>query len=62
MDFSEEDTFRRLSRRPIEEVYEHIFKKIALGFIRERRDLERYLKEAGYTIEEYNEYDKSGNF
>lgn len=54
--YTEVDTFRRLSRKPIEEAYEDIFKQIMLTRIKTTSDLEKACAEAGYTLDEYYEY------
>ena len=56
-ELSEENTFRILSRRPLDEVEEFIFKKIVLsGGTLERNQFEELVNSCGYSLEEYHSY------
>jgi hypothetical protein len=56
----ETDTFLRLSRKPIAEVYELVFQKIVMGFDAWGDEFPALVESYGYTYKEYLEYCSNG--
>jgi hypothetical protein len=56
---TEDDTFRILSRLPINEASELIFKRVVLHSDMGESEFTRIVESYGYTLEEYYDYERA---